>query len=225
MSILTAPISEDELLDRARQIAGMSLQALATQCQVNVPSVQKYAKGWIGQLLELALGATAGSKPEPDFQELGIELKTIPIKADGRPRESTFVCTIPLLDIHKETWENAYVKRKLRRVLWVPVEAGPNQPLAMRKIGSPLLWGPNAEQENALRTDWQELTDMIAMGQLECITAKHGVYLQVRPKAAHGKSLCWGINAEGEKVLTLPRGFYLRARFTEQILREYYVAN
>jgi DNA mismatch repair protein MutH len=39
----------------------------------------KRDKGWIGILLELWLGASAGSKPEQDFAALGVELKTIPI--------------------------------------------------------------------------------------------------------------------------------------------------
>lgn len=47
-------------------------------------------------LLELYLGAMAGSKPEQDFPELGIELKTIPVDAAGKPLETTFVCVAPL---------------------------------------------------------------------------------------------------------------------------------
>jgi DNA mismatch repair endonuclease MutH len=41
----------------------------------------KRDKGWIGILLELWLGASAGSKPEQDFAALGVELKTIPVTA------------------------------------------------------------------------------------------------------------------------------------------------
>ncbi len=35
-------------------------------------------------LLELWLGASAGSKPEQDFAALGVELKTIPVDAAGQ---------------------------------------------------------------------------------------------------------------------------------------------
>ncbi|MGC1183416.1 MAG: DNA mismatch repair protein MutH, partial [Legionella sp.] len=37
-------------------------------------------------------------------------------------------------------------------------------------------------------------------------------------KAANGKSLCYGFDSEGNKVKTLPRGFYLRSSFTAKIL-------
>ena len=59
---------------------------------------------------------------------------------------------------------------------------------------------------------------MISTGQLAEIDATRGEYLQVRPKAANGQSLCYGLDEAGNKVLTLPRGFYLRRRFTQTIV-------
>ncbi len=35
----------------------------------------------------------------------------------------------------------------------------------------------------------EELMDMIVLGQVERITARHGEYLQIRPKAANAKAL------------------------------------
>jgi len=221
--MITPPHSECELLTRAQALAGLSLGKLAQELGLAVPKQQLYAKGWIGELIELKLGANAGSKPEPDFIELGIELKTLPINHLGKPRESTFVCSINLNEERTIAWENSTVWRKLRRVLWIPIEASPTIPLAERKIGMPLLWSPNPEQTQILQMDWQELTTMISFGQINQISAKLGRYLQIRPKAAHAKSLCWGLNEYGEPMLTLPRGFYLRASFTEQILKQYYI--
>jgi DNA mismatch repair protein MutH len=60
---------------------------------------------------------------------------------------------------------------------------------------------------------------MISAGRLDEINGRIGQYLQVRPKAANAKSLCYGFNGEGNKILTLPRGFYLRSLFTEQIIK------
>ncbi|MFH0351222.1 MAG: hypothetical protein ACHBMF_04755 [Chromatiales bacterium] len=50
----------------------------------------------------------------------------------------------------------------------------------------------------------------------------HGTYLQIRPKAAHGRARTEGIGGSGNVVQTLPRGFYLCAVFTEEILRTHY---
>ncbi len=218
----SSPGSTDELMQAATLLAGKSLGEIASLYHIPVPENLKKEKGWVGELLEIALGATARNLPEPDFQLLGIELKTIPLNKQNRPKESTFVCTANLNNPVAKSWEVSTVKKKLNRVLWLPVEADHKIQIAKRKIGSALLWSPNEEQEMILKNDWFEIMERIWTGELETVNASLGEYLQLRPKAAHGKSLCETINAEGEKILTLPRGFYLRSEFTRQILDNYY---
>jgi DNA mismatch repair protein MutH len=213
----TPPLSEKILLESASEIAGKTLQQIANQQGLATPVDQLHHKGWVGQLIELSLGATAGSRPEPDFQHIGIELKTLPLNRSGSPKESTFVCAINLSKI-ESYWEESLVKHKLSRVLWIPIEADLEIPLAARRIGSAILWSPDEKQESALKHDWQELMEMIAMGELEQITAHQGEFLQVRPKAANSRALTKGTDSEGEEILTLPRGFYLRTSLTRQIL-------
>lgn len=213
----TPPLSEKILLESASEIAGKTLQQIAKQQGLATPDDQLHNKGWVGQLIELSLGASAGSRPEPDFQHIGVELKTLPLNRSGSPKESTFVCAINLSKIESH-WEESLVKHKLSRVLWIPIEADPEIPLAARRIGSAILWSPDKKQETALKRDWQELMDIIAIGELEQITAHQGKYLQVRPKAANTRALTKGTDSEGEEILTLPRGFYLRTSLTRQIL-------
>ena len=215
------PQSEAELLDRAAQITGKTLQYIANLADMDLPVNISVNKGLAGELLETYLGATAGNLPEPDFQHIGVELKTIPVNHLGLPRESTYVCIVSMLPENNKCWEQSLVKRKLSRVLWVPVEADPDIPLSMRRIGNAILWSPDAGQEQTLRRDWEELMDLVIMGQLEQVTASYGKYLQIRPKAQDGKSLHAGIGAGGEQIQTLPRGFYLRTEFTRKILSQW----
>ncbi|SUX58832.1 DNA mismatch repair protein [Citrobacter braakii] len=86
------------------------------------------------------------------------------------------------------TWETSHVRHKLKRVLWIPVEGERSIPLAERRVGSPLLWSPNEEEDRQLRLDWEELMDMIVLGHVERITARHGEVLQLRPKAANARA-------------------------------------
>lgn len=90
------PQTEQELLQRAQAIAGLRFADLAQSLHMPVPPDLKRDKGWVGMLIETALGATAGSKAEQDFAHLGIELKTLPINAQGMPLETTFVSLAPL---------------------------------------------------------------------------------------------------------------------------------
>ncbi|MCG9679976.1 MULTISPECIES: DNA mismatch repair endonuclease MutH [Vibrio] len=217
------PKSETELLDRAREIAGISFQELAAEAELTIPPDLRRDKGWVGQLLEWHLGAIAGSKPQQDFEQLGIELKTIPISHSGKPLETTFVCVAPLIGVQGLTWETSHVRNKLSRVLWVPVQGEREIPLAERRVGSPLIWSPNQSEECQLKTDWEELMEMIVLGRVEQITARHGEVLQLRPKAANSRVLTEAYGASGKPIMTLPRGFYLRTQFTAKILEQHFV--
>lgn len=215
------PESEAELLSRCRALAGKSLGQVADELNIAVPASRSRAKGWAGQLIECYLGATAASQPEPDFRTLGIELKTIPVNRRGRAKESTFVCMAPMKVLSGMRWPDSTVKHKLERVLWIPIEADPDILPANSRVGNGFLWSPSQYQLHVLEQDWQELIEMICFGEFDKISAKHGEYLQIRPKAASSDSLARATLVNGETGLTLPRGFYLRTRFTNMLLKEH----
>ncbi|MCW0353429.1 DNA mismatch repair endonuclease MutH [Pantoea ananatis] len=217
------PEDESTLLSRALSLAGLTLQTLAGQAGIPIPANLKRDKGWVGMLLEWHLGASAGSKAEQDFAHLGIELKTIPVDRYGKPLETTFVCVAPLTGNSGVTWQNSHVRHKLARVLWMPVEGERDIPLGERRVGAPLLWSPDAQEDEMLRQDWEELMDMIVLGQVERITARHGAWLQIRPKAANSKALTEGIGDRGQPIMTLPRGFYLKKSFTGPLLARHFL--
>ncbi|HHX8233939.1 TPA: DNA mismatch repair endonuclease MutH [Haemophilus influenzae] len=215
------PQTLEQLLAQAQSIAGLTFGELADELHIPVPIDLKRDKGWVGMLLERALGATAGSKAEQDFSHLGVELKTLPINADGYPLETTFVSLAPLVQNSGVKWENSHVRHKLSCVLWMPIEGSRHIPLRERHIGAPILWKPTAEQERQLKQDWEELMDLIVLGKLEQITARIGEVMQLRPKGANSRSVTKGIGKNGEIIDTLPLGFYLRKEFTAQILKAF----
>lgn len=217
---LAAPKSEQELIARSEAIAGLSLSELATRFNLPMPNNLKREKGWVGQLIEYILGADAGSKPVPDFVDLGIELKTLPISASGEPLETTFVCVAPLTGITGQQWHNSHFRNKIAKVLWVPILAERQIPLANRVVGTPFLWQLQGEQEQLLRRDWEELMDMIVLGDVTAITAKTGEYLQLRPKAANAKVQTSAFDLEGNPILSQPKGFYLKKDFTRLLLAQ-----
>jgi len=172
-------------------------------------------------LLEKALGASAGSRPEPDFPHLGVELKSLPINREGKPLETTFVCVTPLTGLVGATWDNSHIKNKLARVLWVPVVSERTIAITERIIGTPFIWSPSEEENRLMAMDWQELTDMIVLGEVENITGKHGQVLQIRPKAANSRAKTRAVDKNGKPFMTLPRGFYLKTSFTHDLIRKH----
>lgn len=211
------PASQEELATRAAALAGLTLGAVASRIGMAVPADLRHAKGWVGQVLEAALGASGGAQAVHDFPELAIELKTLPLGSDGQPRETTYVCTADLTNVG-EQWEETWVGRKLSHVLWVPVEADPALAPGERRIGSPWFWRPAADELAQLQADWEAFRDQLLLAGAASLTAHAGEALQIRPKAAHGRARTAAFDADGQPINVNPRGFYLRTTFTRQLL-------
>lgn len=220
------PASEAALVARATAIAGLSLGELAAR--LGWPAWDDEAaggtrrKGRVGQLVEEALGAAGGSSREPDLPTLGIEIKTLPVGRDGVPRETTFVCTVPLNELASTSFEDGVLARRLARVLFVPVESEPGLAFAQRRIGAAFLWSPSPVQQALLRDDWEAIARVVAAGDIHRLDARLGVALQTRPKAAHGGVRRIVVSEDGELTWAQPRGFYLRRSFTAELVREAY---
>lgn len=218
--MIPPPRDEAELLARARALGGRSVAEIASALGAVAGGDPVRTKGSAGAILERALGASGGSSRVHDFPHLGVELKTIPVDARGVPIESTYVCTLSLADAESQEWATSWVRAKLGRVLFVPLVGEAEIAWPDRVVGAPVLWSPTPEQEQVLQADFDEVVGLIGVGRIEEVTAHLGRWLQVRPKAAHGRVRTLAFGAEGEAIATVPRGFYLRARFTGAVLAD-----
>lgn len=213
-----SPDNERQLYQRACALTGHRLDTLAARAGLIVPHRMRNTKGWAGLLLEQTLGASSGSKPQQDFPQLGIELKTVPVDERGHPLESTFVCVAPLSGNSGLSWSTSLVRHKLQRVLWIPIIGQRGYLWAERRIGIPRLWSPSVQQERQLHADWEELMDHIVLGDIAQISAHRGEVLQLRPKAANSRARTAAVDHQGRPISSLPLGFYLRTAFTAQLL-------
>jgi DNA mismatch repair protein MutH len=220
--IINNPVTSiDELLTRSKILENKTFAEIAAQLNLIIPDDPTKRKGFVGKVLEQILGADGGNLPAPDFSQLGVELKTLPLSSTGKVKESTFVTHIPLLTLHTQSFETSDCYLKLKQVLWITIDADVKIPFVYRRIGPAILWSPSAADFAILKQDWQWFAYMIGTGKLAEIDGSVGECLQVRPKARYAKSLCYGLDEIGNFVLTLPRGFYLRAKFTQSIVDAY----
>jgi len=218
--ISPAPNTEEELLAKATSLHGRTLGEISNTINLSVPPDQLKNKGFVGELIEYYVGVSKKNKnlPIPDFENLGIELKTIPV-IEGRPTESTHVCSAALKRNAGEQWKNSRVFRKLEKVLWVPIQADTKIRLSERVVGRAFLWSPSAEDERILRSDWEEHMELIILGRFAELHGERGEYLQIRPKGRNSNSKGLSTSELGEPTITQPRGFYLRQSFTEKIIK------
>lgn len=211
MQAIAPPSSLEELRVRAAALEGRTLAELAHASAPEPRGRALHEKGKIGVLIERALGATGGSQARHDFPDLGVELKTLPVDARLRPRESTYLCAISLVTAERAEWATSWARRKLAHVLFVPV-------VERTTIARPFFYELTAEDDEALRADFEDLMGRIGAGHIEDLTAHEGVHLQIRPKARDGsvRTVAW--DRDGEPIATVPRGFYLRPSFTARLL-------
>jgi len=211
------PTSQSELGLRARGLAGMSVRELAKLMGFRVPPDLRGHKGFIGQLVEVALGASAGNDAAPDFPEQGVELKTLPVTHTGRPVESTYICLARLDGRESLRFAESHVAKKLARVLFVPVESS-DAALGERRFGMPFCWEPGQEDQARLAADFEQLSGRVSLGEVEDVHGQEGEILQLRPKALNRDERTPGLSSGGWLVAVRPRAWYLRASFTAELI-------
>ena len=89
-----------------------------------------------------------------------------------------------------------------------------------RVIAGYFFFTPNEAQFNQIKSDYDELYEMIKTGHVESINARIGQIMQLRPKCANGKALTDCIGIDGEIIKTRPRGFYMRRSFTKELIEK-----
>ena len=218
--IVPPPKTFEELCGNLNAIMGKNLEELALKAGIPLPISATHGKGFIGELMEILLGASASNHSIPDFPQLGLELKTLPVDAEFKVMESTFLCHAPLTDIRGLTFENSPLFSKIKRVLFIVIDGTRDRDYALRKVLGYFFYSPDEKELETLRKDYDELYELIKTGQVDRITAHIGQIIQLRPKGANGKALCDAIGADGETIKTRPRGFYIRRRFTQELLRK-----
>lgn len=219
--------SREGLLAHARALVGARLADLADDLGMPVPVGGVRSKGWSGQIIERELGGGEQTGRGPDFADLGVELKTVPVDARLVPLESTCICQIDPVAILDESWARSAVRHKLSTVLWValevPAAARANVASARhvgdRRVAAVRLWSPSAAEDEALRQDFELFVERyFRPGRAEQITGHVGALMQVRPKGRNARDTRLAPGPAGELVRVGKCGFYLRPGFVGELL-------
>lgn len=216
--VQTPPESFEALIERLNRITGLSISEIAADLNVNLPISTTRGKGFTGELLEVVLGASAKNQSIPDFPELGLELKTLPIDQNFKPLESTFVCHAPLMNVRDLRFENSPLYAKIKRVLFILIDGTKGLEYSEKYIRGYFFYTPTENDLLTLKKDFDELYELIKTGEVESITARIGHIVQLRPKGADGTALTQAIGKDGQIIMTRPRGFYIRRSFTQELI-------
>lgn len=212
------PENAEQLKERLFSIMGKNLSDLASFAKIALPISPLHGKGFQGELMERLLGASAPGLPIPDFPNLGIELKTVPVSEDFKALESTFFCSAPLNEVRVKRFEDSILFHKISRVLFVFLVSPRNFSYEKRYVAGYRFWSPAKEDLALIRQDYEELMEKVALGGVDEISARNGNVIQMRPKAANGRALTDCVGPDGTMIKVRPRGFYMRRAFMQNLI-------
>lgn len=161
-------------------------------------------KAFAGNMVEAMLGIARNSLPDPDLASIGAEVKSIPLGLDGRPRENTKMTSLTLRSVADESdFFSSHLYRKVRTILFLPVQKTDNRRPHEWYLRPPFLWLPSTEQLDVIRAEHAMYVEAIRERRWEMLSLKHGRYLGVntsgrltRGVAREDKSYAWWLKKE-----------------------------
>jgi DNA mismatch repair protein MutH len=170
----------------------------------------KSQKGFHRQLAVKMLAAGGNSVPELD--RAGIELKTIRLGKNGKPRESMSFPGFKFLEILNEEWEDSSffekIEKKFLFVVFRPAESGDEI------FHTSLLWNmPYSDRLEAQRV-WEDTKRRVAIDATDLPGMTESSVAHVRPKGKDGNDKI----PTPQGGLHLRQAFWLNARYIGSII-------
>lgn len=199
--------SDGALLAHARTLTGRTAGELARLVGIDLSRPSERGRTGVGDIAERYFGRLPSSSPEPDIVELSVEIKTIPLKPAQKGwtvKEPTSLTQIDPQAVLAQPWANAYVRRKLAHILWIPYEHHPD--LEDARFRRPFLWKPSALDEALFARDYEVVRQL----------------LQTTPLGDISESLCHVMGARRkDKKGGKKRAWALKARFTRPLIAKH----
>lgn len=176
-------------------------------------------KGKFGQFLEkYYFGIENNSDSEPDFKEVGLELKSTPIKELVRggysPKERLILNIINYDDVVKETWEKSHFLSKNELLLLVMYLYEKDKNLLDFLIKYVTLWKIQGEDREIIRQDWEKIVNKIRSGKAHELSEGDTFYLGACRKGHLEKPRVY---SSGD-VPAKQRAFSFKLRYMKSIL-------
>ncbi len=183
-------------------------------------------KGNVGNIIEeKGFGIKNNNDAEPDFKQLGIELKVLPLKK-GRGRdllvkERTKICSIDYRKLVGEKWKSSHAKRKLDKILFVFFEHNSSNPINSRILDFHLFCLESSE-EPLIRSDWERTRRLVRDGFAHTLSESQNLILAAS-RAGEGKlpETQWPEQPnQTHAQRARRRAFSLKPSFTKTIWKE-----
>tara|TARA_Y100001970_G_scaffold75158_1_gene95248 strand:- start:316 stop:1098 length:783 start_codon:yes stop_codon:yes gene_type:complete len=180
-----------QIVKKAKQIEGQTISDLGKKVGLLDKRERRFTKSIIANIVETNFfGIPTNSSPQPDFLNLGIELKVSPLKYV--PTRDLYNmkerCVLSLMDYNdvynNKDWKESKLYKKINKILFVFYVHNNNTPAEKWKFSKTFLWSPNSEEQKMIELDYKIIRDNIKKGIIN--SERHNTFLGTCPKHAGG---------------------------------------
>lgn len=188
--------NKEELLAFAQKLENSTISLAITK----IPSFEVYTvaessityagKGNFGEYLEEEyFGKKNDNKSRPDFDEVGVELKAVPLKVldngEVRVKERIVLNKFRYADIVNETFETSHFLAKDSTLLLVFYFHDNSLALENKKIDLVDLWEILKHDKEQIKQDWETIVGKVRAGKAHEISEGDTLYLGACTKGAN----------------------------------------
>ena len=191
MELSYNPNDKKSIIEYAKQLKGKSLR------QVCSPIILQHAysgKGNFGQVLEkFYFGYEPNSTAEADFAQIGMELKSSPLKQlknnEYRSKERLVLNIINYLNVVNQTFENSDFVKKNSSILLIFYLYQGNSDILDLIIKLVDEWSIPTTDLEIIKNDWKTINRKIAEGRAHELSEGDTFYLGACTKGANAESV------------------------------------
>lgn len=184
---------------------------------------EHFKKGASGLIIENLLGLKNNSSPLADLEEHGIEIKVLPLQLNTlKVKEPTQIKMINFMEVAKETWENAGIRKKIETIFWivygVPQNADTKKNEGQQKyiIIDWFLDVPDDDKQKIFREDYELIKSYIIEGKGDKLSCSMGQYIEPKTKGKNNRDLTNAPDGKGGILKVRRRAFYFKKNYTNK---------
>lgn len=208
--------SKEELLKKAIEALGKTIQELDTTGRINI------GKGAVGNIVQEGwFGCKVNSESEPDFPNIGVELKVMPYiyNTKGLRAKERMVCNmIDYTKEHKNEFETSTFWKKCNTILLMTYEHKKDIPKSDFIIDAAKYLPFTKKDLAIIRNDWEIIVSKIREGKAHELSEGDTTYLGACTKASNSNVLR---DQPFSEIKAKQRAYSLKQSYMTYVLNQY----
>lgn len=183
------PCDAESIVYYAQQLVGSTLREKVDVERMDDP---KKRKGAFGNLVENAYFLyDSNSDSAPDFSQVGMELKTTPLKQNKKgdlvSKERLVIGMIDYMSVTDEEFETSHLLEKSSDILLISYLYEAEKDPLDYLIKVVARWGLPEDDMPIFKNDWELVVDKIRAGEAHLLSGSDTLYLEACTKAANSQ--------------------------------------